>query len=429
LGDMSAQNILLIGNGGREHALAWKLAQSPLTNKLYIAPGNAGTAQVGENVAISAEDILALLSFAQENDITLTLVGPELPLADGIVDRFQAHGLAVFGPTQAAARLESSKAFSKAFMQRHAIPTARYATFTDFEQAIAYLASLPSGGVVVKASGLAAGKGVIVCDAQAQARQALVEIMQEKQFGDAGAEVVIEERLVGDELSLLALTDGKTVVPLAPARDHKRVFDNDAGPNTGGMGVYAPLSDLDADFVARMTREILQKTVDGMAAEGHPFVGVLYAGLMLTPTGVQVLEFNCRFGDPETQVLMPLLASDLVELCLSCLDGTLSADSVKLHDGAAAAVVMASAGYPAAYPKGVPIVGVAAADALPQTVVFHAGTDVNAGQLVTSGGRVLAVSALGDTLADAIDRAYAGIDKIKFEGAHYRRDIGRLSEP
>ncbi len=421
------QNILLIGNGGREHALAWKLAQSPLTNKLYIAPGNAGTAQVGENVAISAENLPALLSFAQANDITLTLVGPEVPLANGLVDLFQANGLAVFGPSQAAAQLESSKAFSKAFMARHGIPTAQYATFSEFEEAADYLESLPNDAVVVKASGLAAGKGVIVCDNHAQALQALAEIMQEKQFGAAGAEVVIEERLIGDEVSLLALTDGKTIVPLAPARDHKRVFDNDEGPNTGGMGVYAPPPDLDSDFVSKMIQEILQKTIDGMAAEGNPFVGVLYAGLMLTENGVQVLEFNCRFGDPETQVLMPLLASDLVELCLSCLDGTLSAEKVQLHQGAAAAVVMASAGYPANYPKGLPISGVQAADMLPKTVVFHAGTAAKDEQLVTSGGRVLAVSALGDTLDDAIDRAYAGIDQISFEGAHYRQDIGRVS--
>lgn len=430
---MIEQNILLIGNGGREHALAWKLAQSPLTNKLYIAPGNAGTAQVGENVGISAENIPALLAFAKLNNITLTLVGPEVPLANGLVDIFQEKGLTVFGPSQAAAQLESSKAFAKAFMARHGIPTAAYATFTDFEEAADYLTTRPEGSVVVKASGLAAGKGVIVCDDKATALQALYEMMQKKQFGDAGAEVVIEERLLGAEVSLLALTDGETVVPLAPARDHKRVFDNDEGPNTGGMGVYAPPPELDDDFVAQMTRDVLQKTVDGMAAEGHSFVGVLYAGLMLTETGVQVLEFNCRFGDPETQVLMPLLASDLVELCLSCIDGTLSADSVNLHAGAAAAVVMASAGYPGAYKKGVPIIGVESVDALPNTVVFHAGTRVDSEttlvdeRLVTDGGRVLAVSALGDTLDDAIDRAYAGVERIKFAGAHYRRDIGRIS--
>lgn len=424
---MAKHNILLIGSGGREHALAWKLAQSPLTEKLYIAPGNAGTALVGENVAISAENIPELLTFAQQNNVTLTLVGPEVPLAHGLVDLFQSNGLTVFGPTQAAAQLESSKAFSKAFMARQGIPTAAYASFTDFEEAADYLKSLTAGGVVVKASGLAAGKGVIVCDDKAEAFQALTEMMQEKQFGDAGAEVVIEERLVGDEVSLLALTDGKTVVPLVPARDHKRAFDNDEGLNTGGMGVYAPPPDLDADFVATMTREVLQKTVDGMAAEGNPFVGVLYAGLMLTEQGVKVLEFNCRFGDPETQVLMPLLESDLVELCLSCLDGTLSADNVHLHTGAAAAVVMASAGYPGAYEKGIAISGVESADALLDTVVFHAGTTNKDGQLVTSGGRVLAVSAIGDTLDDAIDRAYAGVEQISFAGAHFRRDIGRVS--
>lgn len=420
---MGQLNVLIVGGGGREHAMAWKVAQSPLVEKIFVAPGNAGTAALADNVALT--EISDLVAFAVEQEVGLTLIGPEVPLANGIVDRFEAAGLTVFGPTQAAAQLESSKAFSKAFMQRHGIPTAAYGAFTDYAEAMAYLDAQPEGGIVVKASGLAAGKGVLVCDSLAEARAGLAEIMQDQAFGDAGAEVVIEERLTGVEVSLLAFCDGNIAVPMVPARDHKRALDGDEGLNTGGMGAFAPIPDVSAAWVAEITESVLQRTVDGMKAEGMPYVGILYAGLMLTPTGVKVLEFNCRFGDPETQVILPLLESDLVEIAQRCLAGSLTAADVKIRPGSAATVVMASPGYPQSYPKGLVITGVDAADQLPDTVVFHAGTAQQGSDLVTSGGRVLTVSAVGDDMDDALAKAYAGVEQITFDGAHYRRDIGR----
>jgi phosphoribosylamine--glycine ligase len=423
--DNKPLNILLLGSGGREHALAWKMAQSPRCGRLFIAPGNAGTAEIGRNVPLHADDVPALLTFARTNAIDLTVVGPEAPLAAGIVDTFQAAGLTIFGPSRAAAQLEASKAFAKAFMQQHAIPSARYAVFSSYAAARSYLHQLPDAAVVVKASGLAAGKGVIVCDSHAQADDALAAMLRDQHFGAAGAQVVIEERLTGVEVSLLAFADGKTVVPMVAARDHKRVFDGDLGPNTGGMGAFAPTPDVDATWVTHIVDTVLQPTVDGMAAAGTPYVGVLYAGLMLTPRGPQVLEFNCRFGDPETQVIMPLLRSDLVELFLACCAGRLAAAAVDFHPGACATVVLASPGYPGSYPKGLPIHGLAAASAQHDVVIFHAGTAQHDGQLVTAGGRVLAVTALGSDLAAALQHAYAAVDLVDFEGMHYRRDIGR----
>ena len=423
---MKTLNILVIGSGGREHALVWKLAQSPHAGKLYAAPGNEGTAQSAENIPISADDHAALIDFARKNDVGLTVVGPEDPLANGIVDAFQAAGLRVFGPTQAAAQLEASKAFSKQFMKVMRIPSADYAIFTDCEAAMAYLRAMPERSVVVKASGLAAGKGVIVCDAIADAEAAVRDIMVRRHFGDAGDVVVIEERLRGPEVSLLAFTDGKTIRPMVPARDHKRAFEGDMGPNTGGMGVYAPPPDIDADLVERITRTVLQPTVEGMAARGTPYVGVLYAGVMLTDKGPQVLEFNCRFGDPETQAILPLLDGDLVEIMLACIDGRLDEVDVKVHRGACATVVLASPGYPAKYPKGLSIKGIDIAEELDQVKVFHAGTARSAeGALVTNGGRVLAVSAYGDSLEDAVSLAYAGVSRIEFDGMQFRNDIGR----
>ncbi len=420
---MTRLKVLVVGGGGREHALAWKLGQSERVGQIFVAPGNAGTAVSAQNVAISDSDIDELLNFAQEKQIDLTVVGPEVPLALGIVDRFQAAGLAIFGPTQAAAQLEASKAFAKAFMHELGIPTAVSQTFTDYHAAVGALREAPlQEGIVVKASGLAAGKGVVVCDDVAQAEAALREMLLDGAFGTAGAEVVIEERLSGPELSLLVLTDGKTAVPLSPARDHKRAYDNDQGPNTGGMGAFAPPPDVDDALIAQIMQTIVQPTIDGMAERGTPYVGVLYAGLMLTADGPKVIEFNCRFGDPETQVVLPLLASDLVELMLACVNGRLTPDMVKIHSGACATVVMAAPGYPASYPKGLPITGL---DDLPDDVmVFHAGTAQKDGQLVTSGGRVLAVTARGDDLETAVSRAYAGVAQIHFEKAHYRRDIG-----
>lgn len=421
---MTQLKTLIIGSGGREHALAWKLAQSPRVGQIFVAPGNAGTARVGTNVAIGAEDAPALAAFARENGVGLTVIGPEAPLAAGMVDAFQAAGLRVFGPTRAAAQLEASKAFAKAFMQALGIPTAQAQTFTEFETAVTALRDWPhENGVVIKASGLAAGKGVIVCDTAVEAEAALREMMLDRTFGAAGDQVLIEERLTGPELSLLAFCDGETAVPLPPARDHKRAYDGDAGPNTGGMGVVAPPPDVDAALVQQVMETVIRPTVRGMAQRGAPYVGVLYAGLMLTPQGPKVLEFNCRFGDPETQVILPLLAGDLAEIMLACIDGALTPEMVRVKPGAAATVVMASPGYPGEYPKGLPISGLD--DAPADVVVFHAGTAVAGNQTVTSGGRVLAVSAVGDDLETAVARAYAGVEAIHFEGAHYRRDIGR----
>lgn len=416
--------VLIIGGGGREHALVWKLGQSEKVAQIFVAPGNAGTAVSAQNIPIKDSDIDELLNFAQEKQIDLTVVGPEVPLALGIVDAFQAAGLAIFGPTQAAAQLEASKAFAKAFMQDLGIPTAVSHTVTDYETAVGALREAPlRDGIVVKASGLAAGKGVVVCDDVAQAEAALREMLLDGAFGAAGAEVVIEERLDGPELSLLVLTDGQTAVPLSPARDHKRAYDNDQGPNTGGMGAFAPPPDVDDALITQIMQTIVQPTIDGMATLGTPYVGVLYAGLMLTADGPKVIEFNCRFGDPETQVVLPLLESDLVELMLACVNGRLTPEMVKLHDGACATVVMAAPGYPASYPKGLPVTGL---DGLPEDVmVFHAGTAQKDGQIVSSGGRVLAVTARGEGLATAVSRAYAGVAKIHFENAHFRKDIGR----
>ena len=424
-GNKNKIKVLIIGGGGREHTLAWKVAQSPRLEKLYVAPGNAGTAQFATNVPIEANDLPALLAFAQANKINLTIVGPEDPLSEGIVDLFQSADLPVFGPTRKAAQLESSKAFSKAFMERHGIPTAAYRAFTDATAALAYLDTLPTGGIVVKASGLAAGKGVIVCDSLEQAKDAVKTLMLDRQFGSAGDTLIIEQRLEGVELSLLAFCDGYTAVPMVPARDHKRVFDGDEGPNTGGMGAFAPVPDLSAEQIAELTRTVLQKTVDGLRAEGILYVGVLYAGLMLSADGVYTLEFNCRFGDPETQVILPMLESDLIELIRLCIIHKLTPQAVKIRAGAAATVVMASHGYPGAYPKAIPIAGVALANSLENVMVFHAGTTWRDGHLLTNGGRVLAVSAIGRDLDDALNKAYAGVCLINFEGAHYRTDIGK----
>lgn len=419
---MNQLSLLLVGSGGREHALAWKLAQSPLVERIFVAPGNAGTAVLAENVPIGENDTAGLIAFAREKAIGLTVVGPEAPLAAGIVDRFTAAGLPVFGPTQAAAQLESSKAFAKAFMQEMNIPTARAAVFTDYQEAQAYLAHAP-GPVVIKASGLAAGKGVIVCDDTAQAAAALQQMLLDRAFGAASDEVLIEERMFGPELSLLVLTDGVTAVPLPPARDHKRAYDHDKGPNTGGMGAYAPPPDVTPALVDKIMATIIQPTIQGMAQRGTPYVGVLYAGLMLTSDGPKVVEFNCRFGDPETQVVLPLLAGDLAAIMLACIQGQLSPEMVQTHAGACAAVVMASAGYPGSYPTGVPITGLN--DVLSDMIVFQAGTAMQDHQTVTSGGRVLAVSARGDDLATAVARAYDGVTHIRFAGAHYRTDIGK----
>ncbi|MFN2135215.1 MAG: phosphoribosylamine--glycine ligase, partial [Candidatus Promineifilaceae bacterium] len=343
-------NVLLVGSGGREHALAWKIAQSPLAATLYVAPGNGGTADIAHNVLIESDDSESLVRFAVDRDIGLGVVGPEAPLAGGLVDRCQSAGLAAFGPTSQAARLESSKAFAKAFMVAHGIPAAQSRTFRALEPALDYVLENP-GPLVVKASGLAAGKGVIVCDNAGDVRAALNSMFVDRAFGAAANEVVLEERLEGPELSLLAFCDGHTAVPMLPARDHKRAYDGDAGPNTGGMGAYAPVPGIDAALVQQIMTEVVMPAIEGMAAAGTPYCGVLYAGLMLTAAGPKVLEFNCRFGDPETQAILPLLEGDLIEIMLACTAGNLRPEMVRMRDGACATIVMAAPGYPGPYPK------------------------------------------------------------------------------
>ncbi|KAA3657511.1 MAG: phosphoribosylamine--glycine ligase [Chloroflexi bacterium] len=418
--------VLVLGYGSREHALAWKIAQSPRVAQIFVAPGNAGTAGIATNVPISDEDVAGLVDFACANQIDLTVVGTNDPLALGVVDAFQANGLAIFGPTQAAAQLESSKAFSKAFMQRHDIPTPTYAAFHDYDDAVAYVQTMQTGRIVVKVSGLGKmGMGVTVCDTHDEAIAALQTYMLNNLLGESANTVIIEERIEGPELSVFGLSDGKTIVPLPAARDHKRIFDNDTGPNTGGMGAFGPPTDVDDAFMAELFDTIMQPTIDGMAAEGMPYVGVLFAGLMQTKQGVQALEFNCRFGNPEALVLMTLLESDLVDVMEACITGTLTTEDVQIRDGAAATVVVSSPGYPAEqFPTGLPICGVFAANVLPDVTVFHHGTAQQNGQLVTSRGRVLAVTAVSHTLSNAICKAYQGVEKIQFTGAHYRRDIG-----
>lgn len=420
--------ILVVGSGGREHALAWKLAQSPHVSHVFVVPGNGGTDSPPDlpisNVPIPASDIAALVRFAREQAIHLTVVGPEAPLVDGLVDAFQAAGLRAFGPTAAAARLEGSKAFAKRFMEETGIPTARGEIFTSLEEARAFLHRV-GAPVVVKASGLAAGKGVTVCRTLEEAEDALHRIMVDRVFGPAGDQVVIEECLIGEEASLLCFTDGQTLVPMVPAQDHKAVYDGDRGPNTGGMGCYAPAPVMPPALVREVMETVLRPAVDGMRRRGTPYVGVLYAGLMLTPDGPRVLEFNCRFGDPEAQVILPLLETDLLEILEACLEGQLNQVAVKWREGFAACVVMASGGYPNHYEKGKEIHGLGDTAADPEVIVFHAGTRRADGRYLTDGGRVLAVTATASTLPGALYRAYRAVERIHFEGCHYRRDIGR----
>ena len=414
--------VLLVGSGGREHAIAWKLSLSPRIERLWIAPGNPGTAQLGDNVAISATDVPALVEIARQNQVDLVVVGPEASLAVGLGDALALAGIAVFGPTQAAAQIETSKSFAKQFMQRHAIPTARFTAFNQLQPALNYLEGLDYP-VVIKASGLAAGKGVLLPNGKDEARQALHAMLVEGQFGQAGEEVIIEERLEGEEVSLLAFTDGKTIRVMPPAQDHKRLLDGDLGPNTGGMGAYAPAPICPPEMQTRMIKEVLQPAVDGLRAEGMPFVGVLYAGLIFTPSGPQVLEFNARFGDPETQVILPLLESDLLEICAACAHGQLDQISVGWQNHSAVCVVMASAGYPEKSLAPTPIHGL---DSLPPaSLVFHAGTVMKEGQLLASGGRVLGVTCTGEDLPIAVSAAYAALECVHFQGSQYRKDIAQ----
>ena len=418
-------NVLVIGSGGREHALAWKAAQSPGAEKVFVAPGNAGTAREPklENAAVAADDIPALIQFARDNSVGLTIVGPEAPLVDGIVDAFADAGLRCFGPSKAAAQLEGSKAFTKDFLARHNIPTAAYGNFTDADEAIAYIRD-KGAPIVVKADGLAAGKGVILAENEEQAVDAVKDMLAGNAFGEAGHRVVVEEFLQGEEASFIAMVDGEHILPMASSQDHKAAYDGDTGPNTGGMGAYSPAPVVTAEIHDRIMREVMEPTVKGMATEGHPYTGFLYAGVMIAPDGTpKVLEYNCRFGDPETQPIMMRLRSDLVELCLTALDGGLDSACADWDPRAALGVVLAAGGYPGSYRKGDAIAGLDAAEQ-PDSKVFHAGTAEKDGQVVTAGGRVLCATALGDTVAQAQQRAYAVVDTIRWDDMYYRKDIG-----
>ena len=418
-------NVLVIGGGGREHALAWKVAQSARVKKIYVAPGNAGTAIEAkcENVAIAAEDVDGLLTFAQANKIDLTIVGPETPLVLGAVDRFRTAGLRCFGPAKASARLEGSKAFAKDFLARHKIPTAAYGNFTDVSAAEAFIKKM-GAPIVVKADGLAAGKGVIVAATLDEAIAAMRDMLAGNAFGEAGHRVVVEEYLEGEEASFIVMADGVHVLALATSQDHKRVGDGDTGPNTGGMGAYSPAPVVTPLVHARVMHEVIEPTVRGMQAEGNPYTGFLYAGLMIDARGnPKVIEFNCRLGDPETQPLMMRLKSDLVTLIEAALDGRLDAVSAEWDTRAALGVVMAASGYPGSYRQGDVIEGLPVTDA-PDVKVFHAGTTLKDGKAITSGGRVLCVTALGGTVAAAQQHAYEVVRQIRWNGAQYRTDIG-----
>ncbi|PST85687.1 phosphoribosylamine--glycine ligase [Photobacterium sp. NCIMB 13483] len=418
--------VLIIGNGGREHALGWKVAQNPTVEKIFIAPGNAGTALEPklENIDISVENITGLVAFAQNNHIELTIVGPEVPLVIGVVDAFRAAGLAIFGPTQAAAQLEGSKAFTKDFLARHNIPTADYQNFTEIEPALAYLKQ-KGAPIVVKADGLAAGKGVIVAMTEQEAEAAVRDMLAGNAFGEAGHRVVIEEFLDGEEASFIVMVDGKNVLPMATSQDHKRVGNGDTGPNTGGMGAYSPAPVVTQQIHDRVMKEVIYPTVEGMAVEGAPYTGFLYAGLMVMADGTpKVIEYNCRFGDPETQPIMLRMQSDLVELCLAAIDGKLDSVESKWDPRAAIGIVLAAGGYPADYNKGDIINGLPQQE-LAGEKIFHAGTTNNVhGDVITNGGRVLCATAMGDTVLAAQQRAYALAQQISWNGMFYRDDIG-----
>jgi len=416
--------VLVIGSGGREHTLVWKISQSKRVDNIFCAPGNAGTAGLAENVNIKADDIQGLKKFALEKKIDLTVVGPEIPLVAGIVDEFEKEGLKIFGPTKAAAMLEGSKVFSKEFMLKHNIPTASAKIFDDEKAAIKYIQE-KNGFVVVKADGLAAGKGVIVCKDIEEAEEAIHRIMVKKEFGESGKRVIVEDCLDGEEASILAFTDGETIVPMASSQDHKRVFDNDMGPNTGGMGAYSPAPVVTEELFNKIDKEILKPTISGMKKDGVPYKGVLYVGVMVTKEGPKALEFNARFGDPETQAILPRMKSDLTEIMMAVVEGKLNKVKIDWDSRAAVCVVMASGGYPGSYEKGKEIKGLAKASKLPDTIVFQAGTKKGDGKIVTAGGRVLGVTALGDSIKDAIDNTYKAIKLIDFNGAHHRKDIGQ----
>lgn len=418
--------LLIIGSGGREHALGWKLKQSQKVKKLYFAPGSAGTALIGENLNIDALDIENLLNFALQSKMDLTVVGPEAPLVSGIVNIFTEQGLRIFGPTKLAAQLESSKAWAAAFMNKYKIPQPKSSVFSDIDKAKKYIRQQGWQNIVIKADGLAAGKGVIIPSSQEEAAEGLESILVKKIFAEAGEKVVIQERLLGKEVSVLAFSDGKNVVPLLPAQDHKRIFDGNRGPNTGGMGAYSSVPFVDQKLLKKIETEILQPTISGMRKDGNSYKGVLYAGLMLAESGPKVLEYNVRFGDPETQPLMMLLNSDLVTIMDNCIDGNLKKEFVQFKKGVSVCVVLAAAGYPGDYKKGEEIQGLTTIKD-PDIQVFHAGTAIKDNKVITNGGRVLGVTAVAENLPTALAKAYKNIgpNAIHFDGMHYRKDIGR----
>jgi len=416
--------VLIVGSGGREHALVWKIAQSSRVKKIYCAPGNGGIAGIAECVDIPADDIRALADFAEKQKIDLTMVGPEVPLSLGIVDLFAEKGLTVFGPGKSASRLESSKVFSKTIMKKYGVPTADFWVFSDYLEALKFVreANRP---LVIKADGLCAGKGVFVCSSLAAQEQAIQALLKDGVFGDAGRTIMIEEKLEGEEASIIVISDGEHIVDMASSQDHKRIFDADQGPNTGGMGAYSPAPVVTDSLLKQIQREVILPVIRGMRSEGVPYRGVLYAGIMMTAAGPKVLEFNVRFGDPETQAIIPRLDSDLVELLLNGISGKLDTVTVKWDKRACVCVVMASAGYPGNYSAGKVISGLDELRARKNVVVFHAGTKKSAGQLVSAGGRVLGVTGLGNTVREAIATAYAAVEKIAFPGMQFRKDIGR----
>jgi len=414
--------ILVVGSGGREHALVWKLSQSPKAEHIYVAPGNAGTTKLAENVSIPVDDLKSLADFAEEKKIDLTVVGPELPLTLGIVDVFEERGLRIFGPNKEAAEIEGSKAFAKNFMEKYHIPTARFKVFTSHLEAIEF-AKTASFPLVIKADGLAAGKGTVVVNNPDEARDKIEEIMVERIFGEAGSKLLIEEFLVGEEVTIMAFTDGERVIPMVSAQDHKRIGEGDTGLNTGGMGAYAPTSIVSQKLISKITEEVLEPTVRGLAEQGRKYTGVLYTGVIITDRGPKVLEYNCRFGDPETQVVLPLLESDLAEIFMDIADGYLNLDEIKWKDAYSVCVIMASKGYPVSSEKGVIIEGLSNIES-EHTRLFHSGTAIMDDKIVTNGGRVLGVSAVDNNFKGAQARAYEAVNKIRFDGMQFRRDIG-----
>ena len=420
--------VLVIGGGGREHAIIRKLKESPKVDKIYCAPGNGGIAKDAECVAISAMDLDGAVTFAQEKQIDLVFVAPDDPLAAGMVDRFEEAGIPAFGPNAAAAQIESSKVFSKNLMKKYRIPTAKYEVFSDPKEAVAYIEKNNQFPIVVKADGLALGKGVLIAADLTEAKDAVKKIMEDKAFGASGNQVVIEDFLTGPEVSVLAFTDGKSVKPMVSSKDHKRALDNDQGLNTGGMGTISPNPHYTEAMAQTCMETIFVPTIRAMQEEGRPFKGCLYFGLMLTPDGPKVIEYNSRFGDPEAQVVLPRMKTDLVDVMQAVIEERLEEQPIEWYDGAAACVVMASGGYPASYPKGLEITGLDENGQVADAVVYHAGTKLENGKFYTNGGRVLGVTAKGVTLEEALKKAYAAVDKIHFDGAHYRHDIGKITK-